>query len=121
MMNILKKDQYLPMSLQGTIDQFKKTGWNVKIRVELHKMVEVSMGRIEKRLVFLEIKNDELTSYMVFWHGMNKVVGMGDSLKELVKHYTEKGYKTDKKFYTEELGMSEETWNEWNGIGTEEE
>jgi hypothetical protein len=42
-------------------------------------------------------------------------------LKELVKHYTEKGYKTDKKFYTEELGMSEEAWNEWNGIGTEEE
>lgn len=123
MVSILKKEQYIQMNLGKTINTFKKSGFDCKIVLELHKMVDVTMGRIEKKLTFLETKKDTSKSYMVFWDGMNKVIAMadGESFEELKNHYLSKGYKKDKQFYTEELGMSEETWKEWNCIGQDEE
>lgn len=46
------------------------------------------------------------------------VVHSYNEVKEWLKEH---GYKPEKAFYLEDYGMTEETWNEWNGIGTEEE
>ena len=58
---------------------------------------------------------------IAFRCGLNCIQYQADNAKELTKFLTDKGYETSKKFYMEEFGMSEESWNEWNGIGADEE
>lgn len=46
--------------------------------------------------------------------GMEMQKSLTTDLEEIKKWLDEKGYKTTKRFYTEDCGMSEETWEEWN-------
>lgn len=46
--------------------------------------------------------------------GMMMQKSLTVDLEEIKNWLNEKGYKTVKRFYTEDYGMSEETWEEWN-------
>ena len=104
------------------IKSSKEAGMNVKSFPQLHKMVKKRNYNIEHTYNIYEVSS-ELGKKMAiaFRCGLNCIQYQADNAKELTKFLTDKGYETSKKFYMEEFGMSEESWNEWNGIGAGEE
>lgn len=97
----------------------KEAGANVKRFPQLHKMVEKEYCSIEYRYNIYEISTQYGKTAVAFRDGLNRLQYQADNAKELIKFLMDKGYKTSKNFYTEEFGMSEEIWNEWNGIGAD--
>lgn len=103
------------------VKSLKETGADVKRFPQLHKMVKKEYCAIEYRYNIYEISTQYGKTAVAFHDGLNRLQYQADNAKELIKFLMDKGYKTSKKFYTEDRGMSEELWNEWNGIGANEE
>lgn len=103
------------------VKSMKDAGATVKKFPQLHKMVEKEFCRIEYRYNIYEISTQFGKMAIAFHDGLNRLQYQASDAKELIDFLVSKGYKTSKKFYTEDLGMSEDLWNEWNGIGTGEE
>lgn len=113
----------IEMKEAAYIKGMKDAGANVKKFPQLHKMVERESCncRIEYRYNIYEISTQFGKMAVAFHDGINRLQYQANDAKELIEFLVSKGYKTSKKFYMEECGMSEELWNEWNGIGTDEE
>lgn len=103
------------------IKNFRDNGTSIKKFPTLHKMVKKEYFDIEYRYNIYEIKSDYGKMAIAFLAGLNMLMYKADSAKEITDFLKGKGYKTSKKFYMEDCGMPEETWNQWNGIGVEEE
>lgn len=104
------------------IKSSKEAGMNIKSFPQLHRMVKKNNYSIEYTYNIYEVSNESGKKMAIaFLHGLNCIQYQADNAKELTKFLADKGYKTSKKFYMQELGMSEESWNEWNGIGVDEE
>ena len=117
MTNTMKLEMNEEMYIKG----LKEAGASVKRFSQLHKMIEREYGSIEYRYNIYEISTQYGKTAVAFHDGLNRLQYQADNAKELIKFLMDKGYKTSKKFYIEDCGMSEELWNEWNGIGVEEE
>lgn len=117
MINTMKFEMIEATYIKG----LKDAGANVKRFPQLHKMVEKECYRVEYRYNIYEISTQYGKIAVAFHDSLNCLQYQADNAKELIKFLMDKGYKTSKKFYIEELGMSEELWNEWNGIGVDEE
>lgn len=117
----MTKTMKLEVREAAYIEGLKNAGANVKKFPQLHKMVEKEYCRIEYRYNIYEISTQHGKMAVAFHDGLNRIQYQADNAKELIKFLTDKGYKTSKKFYTEDCGMSEDLWNEWNGIGIDEE
>ena len=118
MVNIVKFD----ISEAMYIKSLKEAGLSVKRFPQLHKMVEKADYSIEYAYNTYEVSTElGRKTAIAFLDGLNRLQYQADNAKELMKFLADKGYKTSKKFYMEDLGMSEESWNEWNGIGVDEE
>ena len=111
----------LEMNEAMYVKSLKEAGANVKKLPQLHKMVEKEYYNVEYRYNIYEISTQYGKMVVAFHDGLNRLQYQADNAKELIKFLMDKGYKTSKKFYTEDCGMSEELWNEWNGIGADEE
>lgn len=117
MTNTMKLEMNEAMYIKG----LKETGASIKRFPQLHKMVEKEYCKIEYRYNIYEIETQYGKMAVAFHDGLNLLKYQTDNAKELNEFLKAKGYKTSKKFYTEDCGMSEELWNEWNGIDVDEE
>lgn len=114
-----KADRVLKVS--ATLAGFREIGYKTRHIGEWDRWKELSTGgRLQVKLDIYEVKNDATTCYMV-GDSLGRVAAMTEDKADVMAWLQEHGYKTCKKWYIEEAGMTEELWNEWNGIGTEED
>lgn len=114
-----KADRVLKVS--ATLAGFREIGYKTRYIGEWDRWKELSTGgRLQVKLDIYEVKNDATTCYMV-GDSLGRVAAMTEDKADVMAWLQEHGYKTCKKWYIEEAGMTEELWNEWNGIGTEED
>ena len=73
-------------------------------------------GRYQAKLTIYEVENEDGKAYLVSDALEHVAAPINPNKKEVLDFLKEHGYKTEKKWYLEDYGMSEETWNEWNGI-----
>ena len=90
---------------------------NAKVREvgEFKKWKELWNGdRISVTITVYEIKNELKTVYLLEDTLGRLCADLQENKAEVMEWLKDKGYKTAHKFYTEECGMSEETWKAWN-------
>lgn len=93
----------------------KKTGHTVSRVGEWSRWRELSIGgRLQVKITVYEVKSDMFTAYLVSDTLDHVAAPLAESKQEVLDWLKEKGYKTTKRWYLEDYGMSEETWNEWN-------
>ena len=103
------------------IQGFKANGFAVKNLGEYCKWAEVERGKIQKTMTVYKVSGNGIDAYFLS-DSLNRVAcELQKDKAEVFGWLKDHGYKPVKKWYIEDYGMSEETWNEWNGIGTEEE
>lgn len=110
----------IPMHEAMFVKSLKGTA-TVKRLPQVHKMVDVmSRGaRVEYRMNLYEVATETTKMAVAFHDGMNKLIYNAADGKELMAFLKAEGFKTSKKFYMEDCGMTEELWNQWNSNDTE--
>lgn len=100
----------------------REAGGIVKELGEFSKWANlVNGGRLQKTLTIYELGGRGGKMYLVCDSLDRAVCEMQFDKKEVFEYLKEHGWKTTKNWYMEDCGMSEETWNIWNGNGEEEE
>jgi len=120
-MKLFKKaDRVLDVST--ILKAYRQVGFKTKHIGEWDRWKELSIGgRLQVKIDVYEVKDDKTTCYML-GDSLGRVAApLTEDKADVMAWLQEHGYKTCKRWHIEEAGMSEELWNEWNGIGTEEE
>lgn len=123
MLELLKRSERT-IKVKSFLSTMRAIGNKTREIEEFKKWKELSDGsRITMSITVFEIAVDQSK---FGGNGIAKVYCMEDTLgMEMQKSFTndlneikrwlkEKGYKTVKRFYIEDCGMTEETWEEWN-------
>lgn len=93
---------------------FKATGYSVKEIGEYSKWQELrNGGKLQVTLTVYEIKSDN-TCYLIADPLDRVAAPLIPSKSDVMDMLKKAGYKTIKKWYIEDYGMSEETWKAWN-------
>ncbi len=96
---------------------FRSMGSKTKSVGEYCKWKELRMGsRLQVKIEVFEVKNDNFCAYMVVDSFRRVAAQLQPDKKEVLGWLKEHGYKPVKQWYLEDYGMTEETWNEWNGM-----
>lgn len=93
----------------------KDMGGQVKEIGEYSKWVDVAHGRIQNKITVYELNGTFQTMYLLCDNLDRAVCEMQTDKEEVMGYLKEHGWKTTKDWYIEDCGMSEETWNVWNG------
>ena len=106
------------LNVANMLKAFKDCGFRSKHIGEWDKWKDLyDGGRLQVKIDVYEIKNEDVTSYMI-GDTLGRVAAPLVSDKEEVMDWLkEHGYKRDKQWYMEDYGMDESTWNYWNGLG----
>lgn len=103
------------------IKSLKATGFTVRNLGEYCKWAEIECGRIQKSMTVYKVSGNGIDAYFLSDSLDRVACELQPDKTEVFGWLKNHEYKPVKKWYIEDYGMSEETWNEWNGIGTEEE
>lgn len=113
-MTIIKKSER-NLKARHLIAGLKDSGNTVKEIGKFSKWIEVYNGKLQWSNTLYEIEADGKTAYFLVdslgWVACVINPDKNDVMDWLKNH----GYKTEKDWYIEDYGMSEETWNAWNG------
>ena len=113
-MKLLKKSER-KMHRDRYAIAMKAGGMELKRVAEFKKWKELHDGRVSVSLTIHEITFHGQTQGYILTDSLERVATQIILNKqEIVEWLKEHGYKTDKDFYREDMGMSEETWEEWN-------
>lgn len=94
----------------------RATGFTTKEVIEARKWKELSEGgKMTVRVRVYELTCETGTFY-VMSDTLDRVMsGYEEDLNAIVQWLNENGFYTDaKEFYQKEMGMTEDTWEEWN-------
>ena len=125
-MNLTKKADRI-LNASSAIKTYKRLGMTHKNLGEFCKWKDLrDGGRMQVKMIVHQMSGDkELIGAERIWFledSLGRVAcQMQTDKAEVTNWLKEHGYKPVKQWYMEDYGMSEETWNEWNGINTEEE
>ena len=120
-MKLYKKAERI-LKVGAMLKTFKETGYKTRHIGEWDRWKELSDGgRLQVKIDVYEVKNDMMTCYMLGDTLGRVAAQLTEDKADVMAWLQEHGYKTCKRWHIEEAGMSEELWNEWNGIGTEED
>lgn len=110
------------LKVVAMLKTFKETGYKTRHIGEWDRWKELpDGGRLQVKIDVYEVKNDMITCYMLGDTLGRVAAQLTEDKADVMAWLQEHGYKTCKRWHIEEAGMSEELWNEWNGIGTEED
>lgn len=120
-MKLYKKSERI-LKVSATLKAFKEIGYKTRHIGEWDRWKELSNGgRMQVKIDVYEVKNDTMTCYMLGDTLGRVAAQLTEDKADVMAWLQEHGYKTCKRWHIEEAGMSEELWNVWNGIGTEED
>lgn len=115
-MKLYKKDER-KLQTAHIIKSFKSTGFTVKNLGTWCKWKDLGdYGKLQVKMTVYEIKNDDITGYIVSDSLGRVAAPVVPDKKEVLDWLVEHGYKTEKKWYIEDYGMTESDWNYWNGL-----
>ena len=87
---------------------------------EYDKWKETDLGRLQMKMDVYEVNLkgnvEELKGlHYIMIDGFNRMVNpLGWSKEDVIGWLKKTGFKRDKRWYLEDYGMDEETWEEWN-------
>lgn len=97
------------------INTWKVVGCHVKNLGEYKRWVELEDGKVSVSMTIYEAKAEGMPTGYFLSDSLGRVACQTVLDKqEIMNWLKEHGYKTDKEFYMEDMGMDEETWEEWN-------
>lgn len=113
MLTIFKKSE---RNLNATqmLSVFRQMNYQTKHIGEFDKWKEANGIKYQAKINVYQINMDDKIAYVMadnFDRFMNPFT---EDKKEIMNWLKEKGYKTDKQWYMEDCGMTEDLWNEWN-------
>ena len=122
MLTILKKSER-SLKSNEMIRMFKQLGYSIKNLGEYDKWKDLSDGgRLQVKITVYKITDTEGKIFYMMVDTLGRIMNQFTQDKnEVFDWLKEKGYKPEKQWYLEDYGMSEETWNAWNGKEQEEE
>lgn len=110
------------LKVSATLKAFREIGYKTRHVGEWDRWKELSDGgRLQVKIDVYEVKNDIMTCYMLGDTLGRVAAQLTEDKADVMAWLQEHGYKTCKRWHIEDAGMTEELWNEWNGIGTEED
>jgi hypothetical protein len=113
-MKLYKKSER-KMNIYDFKKAMKAGGFEAKSIGEYRKWKELHDGRVSVRMTIYEISRGGVAEGYVLADVLDRVAcQIILNKQEVLDWIKEHGYKTDKQFYMEDMGMSEELWNEWN-------
>ncbi len=115
-MKLFKKAERV-LKVNNAIAAFKGNGFTVKEVGTWCKWKDLGdYGLLQVKMDVYEVKNDTMTFYII-GDSLDRVAApVIENKKEIMDWLKEHGYKTEKKWYMEDYGMDESTWNYWNGL-----
>lgn len=119
-MKLFKKSERF-MDAAGTRKALRETGYTVKEIGEFCKWKEIEKGRMQVSLTIWEAKGNGSTFYMVEDTIGRVAAQFNPDKADVMNWLKDHGYKPVKQWYIEDTGMTEETWNIWNGKEETEE
>lgn len=112
-MKLYKKSERL-FKTAATLKSFRAIGFTTKHIGEWDRWKEIENGRLQVKIDVYEVVGNGMTCYFVSDTLGRVASAMVTDLQEVMDWLKEHGYKTDKQWYMEDCGMSEELWKEWN-------
>ena len=113
----LKKKADRILKVQGMTKALKQTGAGTMRNLGTYcKWKNLPDGQLQVKMTIYEVKYSEGTAYFMADTLDRICTSLNSDLDDMRGWLREHGYKTEKKWYLEDYGMDEDTWNEWNGI-----
>ena len=110
------------LKVSAILKSFREIGYKTRHIGEWDRWKELSDGgRLQVKIDVYEVKNDIMTCYMLGDTLGRVAAPLTEDKADVMAWLQEHGYKICKRWHIEDAGMTEELWNEWNGIGTEED
>lgn len=115
-MKLFKKSER-NLKISNMIKAFKACGDTVRNIGTWCKWKDLQdMGQLQVKMTVYEVKVDGMTVYMI-GDSLDRVAApIIENKKEIMDWLADHGYKTEKRWYIEDYGMSESDWNYWNGL-----
>lgn len=118
----LYKNSERSLKINDMLNAYKHMGFASKNLGRWCKWKELrDGGRLQVKLDIYEVKNDMITFYMI-GDTLDRVAAPAtESKHEVLDWLNEHEYKTEKRWYLEDYGMTAEAWNSWNNANDSEE
>lgn len=113
-MELFKKSER-QIKASSMLKTFRTIGGTTKSIGEYMKWKDLSDGsRLSVSISVYEIKYEGQTMYLLEDSLGRVAAPVQENKAEIMDWLKAHGYKTEHKFYTEDYGMTEETWRAWN-------
>lgn len=117
-MELIKKSER-NVNVESALKTYRQIGADIKSKGRFMKWKDCPNGRMSVHLdvYIVSIDSDELKAHGQ-WYVLGDTLGRmaysgQDNWTDIQNWLSSKGYKTEKDFYTQDYGMTEESYQEW--------